>query len=107
MNQRDSQPATDDGDFTIHDLLSLPEEKRRVLNWMQRQTICSLPALTQFLEKPEDQAQKLLRELEQQGLVQAIAVGQETLYQVHLHSMRHKRHQRYGGSVFDAIIDED
>ncbi|MEM9002982.1 MAG: hypothetical protein AAGE59_05565 [Cyanobacteria bacterium P01_F01_bin.86] len=105
MNQQARQHTTEDGDLTIHDFLSLPEDKRRVLSWMQRQTPCSLQAIVNFLGQSEDQASCLLNELQQQGFVQMIAIGKETLYEVRLSSMRYQRRRRQTQSVFDALMD--
>lgn len=105
MNQRASRNITEDGNLTIHDFLNLPEDKRRVLIWMQRQTPCSLQALVNFLDQSEDQVSCLLDELQQQGFVRMIVIGQETLYEVHITSMRYQRHRRHTKSVFDALMD--
>ena len=107
MNQHAHQNATENDDLTIHDLLNLPEDRRRVLNWMQRQTVCSLQSVVDFLNETEEQVDSLLQDLQQQGFVQAIATGQETLYQVRLNSMRHKRHQVDPPSIFDLLMDDN
>lgn len=102
-----ARQTTDSNDITINDLLTLPEEKRRVLNWMQTRTACSFGAIVTYLQQSEDTVRSLLEELQQQGFVKPIAIGNETQYQVHLTSMRRRRHQKDGSSVFDILIDDD
>jgi DNA-binding IclR family transcriptional regulator len=106
MNLRHRQTA-DDNNITINEWLTLPDDQRQVLSWMQKRPACSFGAIVTFLQQSEESVRGLLDDLLQQGFIKPIAVGGETRYQVHLTSMRHQRHQKTSPSLFDALIDED
>ena len=106
MNPRARRQA-DGKNKTIGDLLDLPEDKRRVLSWMQGQSMSSFDAIVNFLQQSDDVVRRLLDELQQQGFVREIATDDGLQYQVRFTSMRRQRHQRESKSIFDALIDDD
>lgn len=92
---------------TINDFLDLPEDKQRLLRWMQGQSAKSFGAIVSFLQQSEDQVRQLLNELQEQGFVRVTATDDEPHYQAHFTSMRQQRHQPDSGSIFDVLIDDD
>jgi|GEM_PF-2532689 len=111
MNQPAHQ-ATAAENSTINDFLDLPEDRRRVLRWMQGQTSHSFGAIVAFLQQSDEAVRGLLDELQQQGFVKAIATADgEPQYQVHFTSMRRQRHQQShstnSASILDALIEDD
>ncbi|MEL6381795.1 MAG: hypothetical protein AAFQ89_04850 [Cyanobacteria bacterium J06626_18] len=104
MSQYTGRNVAEAGMVTLPDRLSLSAEKQRVLAWMQKQTQCSLKALIDFLDQTEETTDGLLRELLQQGFVQAIATEPETLYQVRLGSARQRRSYPLTESILDSLI---
>ena len=105
MSQYTGRTVAKAGIVTLPDLLSLPEEKRRVLTWMQRQTQCSLKALIDFLGQTEEITGNLLHELQEQGLIQAIVTEPETLYQVRFGSARQRQLSTLTESILETLIN--
>jgi hypothetical protein len=106
MNHSAKSFHNPDRGLTVHDLLMLPDEQRRVLNWMQRHTPCSLRRVSSFLNRPDEYVFGLLDSLCQRGYVNAISTEDETLYEVYLTSMRQRRYQGGQSNFFDALTED-
>jgi DNA-binding IclR family transcriptional regulator len=104
MNSRAGR-TPDDG-MTIQDLLNLPEEQRRVLNWIQRQTASSLHSIAIFLGQTDEQARGFLEDLQQRGFIRQIPSDEGVLYQVQLKSMRRQHISRQTHGILDMLFDE-
>lgn len=107
MSQSANHDPNDSGGLTIQDLINLPEDTRLLLTWMQRQAACTLQTISLFLNQTEEQTNSLLEELQTQGLVQTTLAGQETLYQVHLKSMRRQLYRPDLDNLLEMFIHTD
>ncbi|MEM9002878.1 MAG: hypothetical protein AAGE59_05035 [Cyanobacteria bacterium P01_F01_bin.86] len=104
MSQWISHDVIEDSTLSLYDLLSLPEDKRRVLAWIQKQTVCSLKTLIDCLDQTEEVVCRLLQELLQQGFIKTVTADQETLYQVCFASPQRRRAQPRIDNILDAIV---
>ena len=92
--------------LTVYDLLALPQEQRQILSWIQRQTLCSLQMISDYLKQPEDYASQWLDDLCQKGFVDTIHTEEGILYQICLISMQRQRRQKTKFSLLDKLADE-
>jgi hypothetical protein len=106
VNPFSNRPANEDSESTIFDLLTLPPERQRVMNWMQRQENFTLTDLAQFLGQSREQVSDVLEEFLQENLICPTNAQPEPCYQVVLGSTHRQRHRGLSSSVFDALLDD-
>ncbi len=70
--------------LSMADVLDLPDDLRRLFNWMMRQEEVGLADVAAYLKKDEPSARKLLADLVERCFIREIHVGGELRYRVRL-----------------------
>ncbi len=70
--------------LTMMDVLTLPDDLRKLFNWMMRQEEVGIADVTTFLKHDEATARKLIADLVERCFVRENQVGGETHYRVRL-----------------------
>ncbi len=87
----------------MSDLLTLPDETSRLLNWMMRQQQVTLAEAMTFLAQDETQTRTLLDDLCSKGYVREIEMHGVTQYRVRLAP---KRGRTLPANLWTAIDDK-
>ncbi len=70
--------------LTMMDVLTLPDDLRKLFNWMMRQEEVGLADVAAHVEQDESAACRLLADLVERCFVRETRVGSETRYRVRL-----------------------
>lgn len=74
--------------LSMADVLTLPDELRRLFNWMMRQEEVGLAEVAAHIGQDESKARKLIADLVERCFVREIPIGGETRYRVRLAQKR-------------------
>lgn len=88
--------------LSMADLLELPDNLRKLVNWLMRQQTVRLPEVAAFLEQDEATSQSALAALIEKGFVREMKVRGETCYRVRLAA---KRRREVPLDVWQALDD--
>lgn len=89
--------------LTMMDVLTLPDDLRKLFNWMMRQEEVGLADVTAFLRQDEAVARKLLADLVERCFVREAQAAGETRYRVRLAP---KRGREVPLNIWQALDDK-
>lgn len=96
MGTQQQEPDNSSASLSMSDILALPDEQRRIVNWLMRHKGSTLSAVAQYLGEDEATAKSTLDNLVEQGIVQETVVEGESHYSVKLGAKR-------GGHLSDKL----
>lgn len=88
MGTQQQEPGSSSASLSMSDILALPDEQRRIANWLMRRKGSTLSDVAQHLGEDEATAKSTLDNLVEQGIVQQAAVEGESRYSVKLGAKR-------------------
>lgn len=96
MGTQQQEPGNSSASLSMTDILALPDEQRRIANWLMRHKNSTLSDVAQHLNEDEATTKSTLDKLVEQGIVQEAAVEGESHYWVKLGAKR-------GGHLSDKV----
>lgn len=88
MGTHQQEPGNSSASLSMTDILALPDEQRRIANWLTRHKGSTLSDIAQHLEEDEATTKSTLDTLVEQGIVQEVAVDGEPHYSIKLGTKR-------------------
>lgn len=88
MGTQQQEPGNSSASLSMTDILALPDEQRRIANWLMRHKGSTLSDIAQHLNEDEATTKSTLGTLVEQGIVQEAAVEGESRYSVKLGAKR-------------------
>lgn len=76
--------------LTMADIISLPDDLRRLVNWMMREGDVQLAEMVAHMEADEDAVRSMLKNLLEKGFVSELEIEGETCYRVRLAPRRRR-----------------
>lgn len=98
LNAREKTPG-----LLMSDVLAMPDDQRKVINWMIRRKTVELPDLARFLERDEQSAQDMMAGLIELGYVRSFEKNGVLRYQVRLAP---KRGRTMPENLWQALDDK-
>lgn len=92
--------------LSMADVLTLPEELRKLVNWMIRQEEVGLEEVAVFLQKDEPAAGRILETLIEKGFVRELEVSGKFRYRVRLASKRKRQVPLNIWQIIDEKTDQ-
>lgn len=89
--------------LTMSDVLNLPDQLRKLVNWMMREEQVSFSQILAQVNQSEEEVRAMLATLIEKGFVREIPVKPEPLYRVRL---GHKRKQQVPLNIWDALAEK-
>lgn len=97
--KRDAQPSGTDG-LGVTDVLGLPEEERRLINWLTRQVEVTLADTIEFSGRNEEECLALMESLVERGFVTKRETEGEPLFRTRYAA---KKGRQLPDAVWDAL----
>lgn len=89
--------------LTMSDVLNLPDQLRKLVNWMMREEEVSFSQILAHINQSEDEARAMLTTLIEKGFVREILVKPEPRYRVRL---GHKRKQQVPLNIWETLTEK-